>query len=47
MKKTIKLIGIIALVAVIGFSIAACKGGEKNINSADALKTYLDSKPVT
>jgi len=46
MKKTIKLFGIITLVAVIGFSMAACGGGEKSINSADALKTYLDSKPA-
>jgi len=46
MKKTIKLLGIITFVAVIGFSIAACGGGEKNITSADALKAYLDSQPA-
>jgi len=46
MKKTIKLLGIITFVAVIGFSMAACGGGEKSITSADALKEYLDSRPA-
>jgi len=49
MKNTIKLIGIIALVAIVGFSMAACTGGGgggKSINSADELKAYLDSQPA-
>jgi len=39
-----RLIAIIALVVVIGFSMSACGGGEKSITSADALKAYLDSQ---
>jgi len=46
MKNLFKVLGIIAILAVIGFSMAACGGGEKSINSADALKTYLDSQPA-
>jgi len=52
MKNTFKLQAmlriavIIALVAVIVFSMSACGGGEKSINSADALKAYLDSQPA-
>jgi len=46
MKNLFKVLGIIAILAVIGFSMAACGGGEKSINSADALKAYLDSQPA-
>ena len=57
MKNILKLIGVIALVAVIGFSIIACNksgnssskssgGGGKSLNSPDALKEYLDSQPA-
>jgi len=45
MKSTVKFWGIIAFIAVIGFSMTACTGGgEKSINSADALKAYLDNQ---
>jgi len=57
MKNILKLIGVIALVAVIGFSIIACNksgnssskssgGGGKSLNSPEALKEYLDSQPA-
>jgi len=46
MKKTIQLIGTFTLIALIGFSVAACGGGGKTITSADALKAYLDSQPA-
>ena len=37
----------IALAAVFAFSLAACSGSVgKEINSADALKAYLDSQPA-
>jgi hypothetical protein len=45
MKRTIKCIGI-AIIAAIALSTAACSGGGgKSINSAEALKAYLDSQP--
>jgi hypothetical protein len=57
MKNTIKEFRIIALAVIIAFSMAACnKGGSsgsanaqsggKTLNSAEALKEYLDSQPV-
>jgi len=46
MKNFVKLLGILALATIIGFSMTACGGGGKTINSADALKAYLDSKPA-
>lgn len=47
MKNTFELLGIITLVALISFTTAACTGGgEKSINSADALKAYLDKQPA-
>jgi len=58
MKNLFKLIGIIAIVAVIGFSMIACNksGGSsgskssggvgKTLNSAEELKEYLDKQPV-
>jgi len=53
MKKLYKLLGIIALVAVIGFAMIACNksggssgGGGKSLNSAEELKAYLDKQPV-
>ena len=49
MKNKIKLFGIIALVAVIGFSFTACSGsggGGKRLNSATELKEYLDKQPA-
>jgi len=39
MKRTIKLLGIIALVAVIGFSMSACDGGN------DSIKDNGDDRP--
>jgi len=49
MKNVFRFLGIITLVAVVGFTIAACTGGiggGKQINSAAALKEYLDSQPA-
>ena len=53
MKKSLKLIGIIAIVAIIGFTMIACNksggssgGGGKTLNSPEALKEYLDSQPA-
>jgi len=49
MKNLLKLFGIIALVALIGFSMAACSGGSgggKNFNNTDELKAYLDKQPA-
>jgi hypothetical protein len=54
MKNLFKLIGIIAIVAVIGFTMIACNksggsgggGGGKTLNSPEALKEYLDSQPA-
>ena len=40
MKKTAKLVGIIALAAIIGFSIAACKGGGGEEDKAPKTITY-------
>jgi hypothetical protein len=49
----LKLIGIVALVTIMGFTFAACSkggssgsGGGKTLNSAEELKTYLDSQPA-
>lgn len=46
MQKLLKTIGVIAIVAVIVFAMIACSGssGSRVINSADALKLYLDSQ---
>jgi len=45
MKNTIKVFGIIALVAVIGFSMTACGGGGgKTFDTPEALKAYLDKQ---
>jgi hypothetical protein len=48
MKNKIKVFGLVALIAVFAFSMAACfgQGGGKTINSAEELKTYLDSQPA-
>jgi len=53
MKKIIKLFGIIAFIAVIGFTMIACNksggsssGGGKTLNSPEALKEYLDKQPA-
>jgi hypothetical protein len=58
MKNTVKEFRIIALAVIIAFSMAACNkggssgsanaqsGGGKTLNSAEALKEYLDSQPV-
>jgi len=50
MKKTIKLLGLIAFVVIIGLLMAACtgggSGGGKSINNADDLKAYLDKQPA-
>jgi len=46
LKAVLRTAGIIALVAVIGFSMVACGGGEKSINNADDLKAYLDKQPA-
>jgi len=43
MKSVIKWSGIIAFVAIIGFSFAACGGG-KTLNSPEELEAYLDSQ---
>jgi len=44
MKKTIKLFGIIALVAVIGFSMATC-GGDDNGGGGSGYLTFSDGLP--
>ena len=47
MKNTFKSLGIIVLLAVIGFSMASCTGGGgKSLNSAEALEAYLDKQPA-
>jgi len=50
MKNTIKVLGIIAFIAVFTFSAATCSaqsgGGGKALNSPEALKEYLDSQPA-
>ena len=52
MKNTLKVLsvrvfGIIAIVAVFTFSAATCSGGGgKTINSPEALKEYLDRQPA-
>jgi len=49
MKNCIRLLGIIAMVAVIGFSLVSCIGGGgsgKTINSVDELKEYLNKQPA-
>jgi len=48
MKNTIKLFGVIAFIAVIGFSATACLGqsGGKVVKSPEELKAYLDSQPA-
>jgi len=49
MKNVFRLLGIIALIAVIGFSLVSCiggGGGGKKINSADELKAYLNKQPA-
>jgi len=49
MKNALKLLGIIALIVVIGFSMVSCIGdgsGGKSINSVDELKEYLNKQPA-
>jgi hypothetical protein len=48
MKNTLKVLGL-ALIAVIFLSAATCTGGSgvgKSLNSAEALKEYLDKQPA-
>jgi hypothetical protein len=50
MKNTLKVLSIIAFVSVFTISVTACfsqsGGGEKILNSPEALKKYLDSQPA-
>jgi len=46
MKNIYKVLRIIALVVVIGFSMITCGGGGKTVNSAAELKEYLDKQPA-
>jgi hypothetical protein len=50
MKNKLKVLSIIAFVAVFTLSAATCfiqsGGGGKNLNSPEALKEYLDGQPV-
>jgi len=47
MKNTFKLLGIIVLLAVTGFSMASCTGGGgKSFNSANDLMAYLNKQPA-
>jgi hypothetical protein len=50
MKSKIKYFGIIAIMAIMVFTMVACNkgsgGGGKTFNSAEALKEYLDKQPA-
>ena len=45
MKNTLVIVGLV-LAATFAVSMAACTGGGKSLNSAEALKAYLDKQPA-